>query len=67
MRVVSIAALAVRWRRGAGTLDLFGGVQNVTNRENVSGYSWDRRNDRLRLDTQLGVFPILGLEWRFGD
>ena len=50
-----------------GTLDLFGGVRNVTNRENVAGLSWERRNNGLRLDTQLGIFPMLGLEWRFRD
>ena len=48
------------------TLAVFAGVQNVTNRDNLAGYSWDRRNNVLRADAQLGVFPILGREWRFG-
>jgi hypothetical protein len=40
-------------------------VQNVTNRGNVAGYSWDRRNNRVTVLEQLGAFPILGLEWPF--
>ena len=44
---------------------LFLGVQNLTNRNNVSGYSWDRRNNVVRTQEQQGVFPILGLEWQF--
>ena len=44
---------------------VFAGVQNATNRRNVAGYTWDRRNNRLKTQEQLGVFPILGLEWQF--
>jgi outer membrane receptor protein involved in Fe transport len=44
---------------------VFAGAQNVTNRRNVARYSWDRRANRPRIAEQLGVFPILGLEWRF--
>jgi hypothetical protein len=44
---------------------LFFGIQNVTNRKNVSGYSWNRRlNSSSTLDQQ-GIFPILGLDWQF--
>ena len=44
---------------------VFDGVQNLTNRKNVAQYSWDRRANVLRVSDQLGVFPILGLEWPF--
>ena len=44
---------------------LFAGVQNVTNRKNVSGYGWDRRTNVPKLQEQQGIFPILGLDWRF--
>jgi hypothetical protein len=54
-----------RFRRADRDAVVFAGVQNVTNRENVAGYSWDRRNNAVRTSTQLGVFPILGIEWPF--
>lgn len=44
---------------------VFGGVQNVTNRRNFAGYFWDRRSQAVRLQEQQGVFPILGIVWRF--
>ena len=53
------------FRRGAGTVSIFAGVQNVTNRKNFAGYTWDRRGNVLKVSEQLGVFPILGLEWPF--
>lgn len=43
----------------------FVGVQNVTGRRNVASYAWDRRQNVSRVNEQLGVFPILGLDWRF--
>jgi hypothetical protein len=51
--------------RGDRRVTLFAGVQNVTNRRNVAQYSWDRRANALQVSEQLGVFPILGLEWPF--
>lgn len=50
---------------GGREVTFYGGVQNVTNRRNVAGYSWDRRSSSVRVNEQLGVFPILGLDWRF--
>jgi hypothetical protein len=44
---------------------IFLGAQNVTNRQNFAGYSWDRRNNVLKQLDQLGIFPILGFEWPF--
>jgi hypothetical protein len=37
----------------------------VTNRKNVASYAWDRRNNVPRTNTQLGIFPLVGLDWRF--
>jgi hypothetical protein len=44
---------------------LFIGVQNVTNRTNIAGFTWDRRNNQPRASEQQGAFPVLGLDWRF--
>lgn len=44
---------------------LFFGAQNVTNRRNIAQASWDRNRKDVRLDRQLGLFPLIGLEWRF--
>jgi hypothetical protein len=54
-----------RFTVGGDTMFVFAGVQNVTNRRNVAGYTWDRRNNGLKTQEQLGIFPILGLEWQF--
>lgn len=40
------------------------GIQNVTNRRNVAGYSWDRRGNAPATLEQPGIFPILG-DWSF--
>jgi hypothetical protein len=50
---------------GANPLIVFAGVQNLTNRQNFAGYSWDRVNNRIRFDDQQGLFPLVGMEWRF--
>jgi hypothetical protein len=44
---------------------LFGGLQNVTNRRNVAGYTWNRRLNAADTSEQQGLFPALGFEWRF--
>ncbi len=44
---------------------LFAGVQNLTNRRNFSGYTWNRRTNTVRFQEQQGLFPILGFEWKF--
>lgn len=46
-------------------LTVFGGVQNLTNRRNFSGYYWNRRFEVVQFQEQMGAFPILGLDWRF--
>jgi hypothetical protein len=50
---------------GGRTVAVFAGAQNVTNRKNVARYTWDRRNNAPRTNTQLGIFPLVGLDWRF--
>jgi outer membrane receptor protein involved in Fe transport len=44
---------------------LFFGIQNVTGRRNVNGFEWNRRANAAEALEQLGVFPLVGLEWRF--
>jgi outer membrane receptor protein involved in Fe transport len=46
-------------------VSVFAGVQNLTNRRNVAGYTWDRRQNTIRVNEQIGLFPILGLDWNF--
>jgi len=53
------------FRVRAGDLVLFGGVQNVTNRQNFAGYYWNRRTSTVQFQAQTGIFPIAGLDWRF--
>ncbi|MBK9168935.1 MAG: TonB-dependent receptor [Bryobacterales bacterium] len=43
----------------------FIGAQNVLNRKNVAGYTWNRRTNSERINEQLGIFPLIGLDWRF--
>ena len=50
---------------GGRPLNVFLGVQNVTNRRNFAGYSWNRRTNTQQFGEQQGIFPILGLDWRF--
>ena len=50
---------------GGRPLNLFLGVQNVTNRRNFANYSWNRRTNTQQLGEQQGIFPIVGLDWRF--
>ncbi len=50
---------------GGQPLNVFLGVQNVTNRRNFASYSWNRRTNAQQFGEQQGIFPILGLDWRF--
>ncbi|MFM2124388.1 MAG: hypothetical protein RL328_839, partial [Acidobacteriota bacterium] len=43
---------------------LFFGVQNITNRKNVAAYTWNRRTLAQDTNEQLGLFPLIGFEWR---
>ena len=44
---------------------VFLGAQNVTNRNNISGFQWSRRANIPRVNEQLGLFPVIGLNWIF--
>ncbi len=44
---------------------LFVGLQNATNRQNFAFPSWSRANNKQTIETQLGLFPIVGLNWKF--
>lgn len=46
-------------------VNVFFGVQNVTNRRNVAGYQWNPRLNAVQAGEQQGLFPILGFDWRF--
>jgi hypothetical protein len=50
--------------RGKDVL-VFIGIQNVTNRRNVSAMMWNRALNEERPGLQLGFFPLGGLDWRF--
>ena len=50
---------------GGQPLNIFLGVQNLTNRRNFASYSWNRRTNTQQFGEQQGIFPILGLDWRF--
>jgi hypothetical protein len=44
---------------------IFAGAQNVLARDNIAGYTWNRRTNLPQENTQLGLFPLVGMEWRF--
>ena len=50
---------------GGQPLNVFVGLQNLTNRRNFASYSWNRRTNAQQFGEQQGLFPILGLDWRF--
>ena len=50
---------------GGQSVLVFAGAQNVTARRNVSQESWNRRTNTSTRSEQLGLFPLVGLDWRF--
>ncbi len=44
---------------------VFFGAQNVTNRKNVGGLGWSRDRNAPEFGDQLGIFPLVGFDWRF--
>lgn len=44
---------------------VFIGANNILNRKNVGGFGWNRATNATELNEQLGLFPTIGLEWRF--
>ncbi len=53
------------FRVGGQPVTVFAGVQNVTNRRNFATAGWNRRTNTAQINEQQGIFPILGLDWRF--
>jgi hypothetical protein len=51
------------WRRGWGTLDLYIDVQNVTNRANPEGVTYNKDYSQRSYTTGLPVFPAIGVEY----
>ena len=43
---------------------VFIGLQNATNRRNIAQQSWDRQLGQTRFNRQLGLFPLIGLDWK---
>ena len=54
-----------RFRVNGSDLLVFLGVQNVLNRENFASSNWNTYLNAATTNTQLGFFPLFGLEWRF--
>jgi hypothetical protein len=46
-------------------LRVFFGAQNLINRQNIAGYTWNRSSNQLEVNKQIGVFPLIGIDWRF--
>ena len=44
---------------------VFAGLQNLTNRKNFSSYLWNRAVNRPEINEQMGLFPLIGMDWRF--
>lgn len=50
---------------GGTPLLVFAGAQNITNRKNFSQQVWNRATNALDTNDQQGIFPLIGMEWRF--
>ena len=46
-------------------LTLFVDLQNATNRQNLLIYTWNRLTNESTPLNQQGLFPVLGVQWRF--
>ncbi len=44
---------------------IFFGLQNATNRKNFQSVNWNAYERRTQTNYQLGLFPLVGLDWRF--
>jgi hypothetical protein len=51
------------WRRSWGTISVYLDVQNVTNRLNAEGVTYDHTYQQARYTRGLPVFPSLGVEY----
>lgn len=41
------------------------GVQNILNRRNVTGVQWNQNINKQENSRQEGLFPLIGIDWRF--
>ena len=41
------------------------GIQNVINRKNVAGIRWNQNINRSETFHQEGLFPLIGIDWKF--
>ena len=68
-RLPSVHALDLRadrrWSFSGWQLSAYLDFQNVTGRENVSGYRWDPRTRMVEAETSIGFLPSIGInvEW----
>ena len=46
-------------------LRVFFGAQNIINRQNIAGFIWNRGSNEIQVNKQIGVFPLIGIDWRF--
>jgi len=44
---------------------VFAGAQNIANRRNIAGQSWNRNTNVSKFEEQQGAFPLVGMDWRF--
>ena len=44
---------------------VFIGLQNAFDRRNFQAVSWNRRDNGPVVQRQLGLFPLIGMDWRF--
>jgi hypothetical protein len=46
-------------------LRVFFGAQNLINRKNIAGFIWNRGSNAIQVNEQIGLFPLIGIDWRF--
>lgn len=46
-------------------LRVFAGAQNLIGRKNIAGYIWNRNSNQIQVNKQIGVFPLVGIDWTF--
>ncbi|BCS31985.1 collagen-binding protein [Luteitalea sp. TBR-22] len=50
---------------GGQRVTFFAGAQNLTNRKNFATLGWNRTNNMAEINTQNGIFPLIGFDWPF--
>jgi hypothetical protein len=46
-------------------LRIFAGAQNIVNRQNIASYIWNRTSNQPQVNKQIGLFPLIGMDWQF--